>query len=388
MDQADPVRENSSGSAGVTRRDFMVAAAAGGALLQGCARESQRTGGGQGAALLGAESETDHDHGDETAVPYRAPKYRPTCCATISADKAVTSNDKGKVTVWLLKAPPALPEEDRNCSINLHGDKASYVAVGKSATGIPLVFSADFDGNVHVTEVGQAACRNLPPFTQHAAPKVEVWAIAVSPDGRRVLSATNGGQVYLWEVDAAGQPKVLKGPWNLPEPPIGGIAFLPGVNKFVSTHAHGFLLRFNMDNMAGDPVKPEEVYDSGEEDVINSVAVGEIDDGGGNKKVIAVTGGFDGRVIVWDPLAPPPAPAQVRPLYTHQKKVWRVALFGNKVASAGEGGEVQVYDVTTGMSLRKIPAEPGGVMGVSFTTTGDNVIYTTGYGSNVEIKLG
>jgi WD40 repeat protein len=50
--------------------------------------------------------------------------------------------------------------------------------------------------------------RHSPPFWGHAG---SVWAVAVTPDGRQIVSGGFDGAVRVWDRDTGGEQAVLTG---------------------------------------------------------------------------------------------------------------------------------------------------------------------------------
>ena len=369
---------------GPTRRDFIAgASAAGTVLVGGCATTgkskkaavaTQSSGSGRTAARPYPRPQTRDVNVPRTGFRRPQPK-RPTCLAMIDATRAVTCDDDGNVTVWTLGTPAGSNIQRDPCKIKTHGDKVSYVAAGTAPGGVPRIYSASYDGYVFVTDLDQPNCRDAGTFEEHRHLQGEVWVVAVSPAGK-VLSATNGGELYYWEATQPGTIPPLGGPWY-PQGPIGGMAFIDE-NEFLTTHQHGVMQRWDLRKMIGvQTPAPEQVYQTGSHQAINSVAVG-AEMVGTTRRRIAVTGDFDTWVIKWDLDAPPPPPNNVPRLYSHLARIWRVALSGDFVASCDDRGDVQVRTLAGQQTQPGVPNEPGGVMGVAFAVGINRVFYTTG----------
>jgi WD40 repeat protein len=339
---------------GLSRRQFFTSAgaSAAGGLLVGCAAQAPSTGGD------GVFNDNDYTH-------------RPTCVAVAPGNHAVTSDDDWNVYLWNLGTSPAT----KLATFKQHVKKASYVAVSEAAD---RVFSASFDGDVYVSNLTTHAYvgkfsghRALPPAG--GGPKTEVWVVTPSFDGSRALSATNGGEIRLWEVASR---TMIGSPYRLPDghDPVPGLAFVPKnaaatETEFLTTHGNGMMHRWQIGNP--NPVK---AYPHGNNIPVNAVAVTK--DG-----TTAVTGSFDTRLRVWDVQTG----VLKKNFVAHDGWIWRVAISEDgKIASASEDGTVGLFD-QTGMELNRI-TETGGVMGVAFVDN-HNIVYTSGSDVGAEVKL-
>lgn len=298
------------------------------------------------------EHEHDHDHSDDHP-------HRPTCVAVASGNRALITDDHKRVGVWDIATGSKLRD------LGTHGSKASCVA----ASG-DRACSAGFDGTVNVYDLRSYTLART--FRGHldgtTAPGVEVWVVALSADGRRALSATNGGQILLWDADSGS---ILK-EFRYPDEPVGGLAFVPGDAKsFVSGHGHGTMCLWDVDA----PAEPVRQFPHGNSHPVNSVAV--------TPAGTAVSASFDMTLVVWDLRGG----NEVRRLKEHTDLVWRVAASprGTRIASASEDGTIKVWDPATGALIKSFPLGGKGVMGVAFAD--ERTVVYTGDGSGSDLRV-
>jgi len=349
-DKAQPV---SSMAPGVTRRDFIQAGAAAGALAfllpTGCRHKA-------------ASGPIDHSGGHVDAT--HGGKKRATCVA-LANGTIVTSDDNGRLIVSKAGAPAT--QFDKVHSVSGTAFKAAYVAVAGKR-----VLTAGYDGIVNIHDLTNSHLgAKTPTFKGHRSGgrKREVWVAILTPDGKKALSATNDGQILLWDPDHPDQPasKDFKHPATSPAGPVGGLAFLPpdsdAPTHFLSTYSHGDIHLWDI----ADASRPIHTFSHNNSFAVNGLAVSK----GGDQ---FVSGGFDGTIRVWS-IADFKNPGKLqrkeeKKIRGHSNWVWRVALSPDAplAASASEDGSVRVWDIS-GDPIRKVDEHnpgPGGSMGVVF----------------------
>ena len=357
----------------ITRRGFLQgsAAAAGGAMLSGLFTQ-------------GAHADDDeHDHG-----PKRA-----TCVAVAASEQgdfvaAFTSDDNGQLIKYVIENDKLLPTTPFR---RKHKGKAAYVAVAGNR-----VLTAGYDGDVIVHDAASDD-EKRPTFTLHRkdAPR-QVWVAILSNDGKKALSATNDGQIMLWdptlEVPDNGKVDVFVDKKDFRAAPVGGLAFLSGEKNgppthFLSTYSHGDIKLWKIGKTDG----PVDTVSHNNSFHVNGLVAANDPAAGTNGRQF-VSGGFDGTVRVWgipDITAINKLPKQEKhKIKAHKNWVWRVALApdGKLAASASEDGKIGVWNTFSGKQhCPGIEVGKGGSMGVAFGP--DGFLYYTLDGSNPAMLL-
>jgi WD40 repeat protein len=172
-----------------------------------------------------------------------------------------------------------------------------------------------------------------------------VEAVAVLPDGR-VVSGGDDGRVLVWDLARSGADPVELGRHD---DEVVAMAVLPD-GRLVSGGIDGRVLVWDPSRPDSDPVElgehlyelGEHLYELGEhlyelgEHLYSVNAVAALPDGR------VVSGGFDRRVLLWDPDRPGAAPVE---LGRHDSSVEAVAVLPDgRVVSGGEDRRVLVWD--------------------------------------------
>src|SRR4051794_51806 len=164
---------------GLSRRDFIAGASAVGVGLLASGSMAQADDDNKAPPKRRERPDHHNHHHDQKDDP------RPTGIAPSPNGTVVTCDDQSKAFRWTLNNPPTSQPLTTRGTL-----KASCVA--GSANSLKVLV-ADFDGDVDIIDLNNptkpmGGNRRVPPA------KTEVWSVAMSSDGTRALSGTNGGE--------------------------------------------------------------------------------------------------------------------------------------------------------------------------------------------------
>ena len=219
---------------------------------------------------------------------------RPCCVAvasepTASPPEAVTGGDSKRVIHWTVQNDPGTFVNNYK---KTHAKKVSYVttSIVVPATGAHprKLFQASYDGDVIVSDLGDFT--NAAVFTifrghwvgRNPIPappdRPEVWVVTPSQDGSRALSATNDGEILLW--DTAPPNGTIIAAVAPSGHPVGGLAFVPPSapgtqeTQFLAGQGDGNMILYNIVQTGAvtklNPIRP---FPHGNAFPVNSVAV-------------------------------------------------------------------------------------------------------------------
>jgi WD40 repeat protein len=186
-----------------------------------------------------------------------------------------------------------------------------------------------------------------------------VSAVALSPDGKRLVTGGNDKTLRLWDVKTGTELRRFPGVTDM----VRSADFSPDGRRVVSGHdgpGSGYLVRL-WDADAGKEVRS---FAGHTRDV---TAVLFTPDG---RSILSA--GMDGAVILWDV----ETGKEVRRL-AHAGGVRGAAVSpdGRRALTAGFGDRaVRLWDLGTGRELRRLDGHTGGVLGVAFSPDGKRAL--------------
>jgi WD40 repeat protein len=273
----------------------------------------------------------------------------------VSADgrRAVSGGSSGIVRVWELDTGvlktltgPGDNVDAQPSPPPLVGHDDNVYAVAVSADGRRAVSSSRWTMRVWDLESRVL----LHTLTGHDG---EVRAVAVSADGRRAVSGA-GLAVRVWDPDAGTLLHTLTTRGSH----VGAVAVSADGRRAVSGHHDGTMRIWDLDTGALLHTL------TGHDDLVRAVAVST----DGRR---AVSGSSDGTVRVWDL----ESGALLHTLTEHDDPVGAVAVSADgRRAVSGSGWTVRVWDLDTGKSSRPLPGHDGKVKAVAVSADGRRAV--------------
>ncbi|MDT3438727.1 P-loop NTPase fold protein [Pseudofrankia sp. BMG5.37] len=201
-----------------------------------------------------------------------------------------------------------------------------------------------------------------PPFWGHAG---AVAALAVTPDGRQIITGGDDGAVRLWDRESGAVQGVLTGHTGQ----VLAVAVTPDGQQIITGGGDGVVRLWDRESGAEQGVL------TGHTDRVFAVVV--TPDG---RQI--VTGGDDGLVRVWDRASGVPADV----LIGHTGPVFAVAVTpdGRQIVTGGDDGVVGVWDRARAVREAVLIGHTGPVFAVAVTPDGRQIV--TG-GNDGEVRV-
>jgi WD40 repeat protein len=270
---------------------------------------------------------------------------------------AATASYDGTVRLWQLPGhptPAAAPPRPGRAAGGSEERKP----------GLPDRPSVPEGGNEKAAPSKRVEAKNAVP--RPAAPRADeirrleghggqVQSLALSPDGKLALTASEDWTVRLWDV-GTGKERHRLGGHN---ESVMDVALLPDGRRGLSASADGSLWLWDLE--AGRGLRRFTGYQG----LVSSVAVSP----DGRR---ALSGGTDRTIRVWDV----EGAKEVRSLRGHTAAVNRVAFCpdGRRAVSAGEDKTARVWNVDTGKQLAQFTGHGSTVKAVAFSPDGRQVL--------------
>jgi len=173
--------------------------------------------------------------------------------------------------------------------------------------------------------------------------------LAVSPDGKYLVSGGIFGHITIWEVSTGKKIKTLKSIWK--NEPVNSIVFASNGDKMVTATEDGSIQIWDFNNFR--IIKRHKAHYS----KINSVAMGPIGH-------LVVSGGSDGLLILWNTFT-----GRLTALQKESSEIRAVALSpdGKLLLSADTAHGLKLWNTETGKKIRNFQGHYGKVNSISFS---------------------
>jgi WD40 repeat protein len=291
-------------------------------------------------------------------------------------DRAVVATRVGAAAIWDVAAghpryPGALATAPDGTTVTAAGDDPTvrvWSADGRERGAVPIgaagvgdvALSADGQRLAVVDSAGTASVRPLrgsgpaPSSPALSLPATGVTALTISPDGR-LLATGSGPVVTVWNADDGAQVRTLEPAGAA----VDGLAFSPAADQLVGTAADGTATVWGLDD---GRARHTLTLDGAARAVAWSPAGDTI-----------ATAGAGLTIQLWDPRTG----QSIRTLPGHRDPVNDIAFDGTgaRLASAGQDGEVDVWNVADG-SVQVRRQYPTWVYRVAFAPDGRHLIIT------------
>jgi WD40 repeat protein len=261
-------------------------------------------------------------------------------------DLVVTGSADGTARLWNASGEPEGV---------LIGHKGTVSAVATWPRDNAQVVTGSEDGTIIVWDRFNRSPEGRPLY--HGA---KVWALAVSPDGRIVLSGGNDRKVRLWNAETRMQ---IGEPWAGPRKAISAIAISGDGGYAVIGEDDGNIAFLDL-KRRDRPGPYRKAVDHGQ---VRSVAINF--DG-----TIAAVGGQDGLITVWNVRTG----ARIgEPIVTRHQDVRKVVLSGDAdtIISCGVNGSIERWDRRTHALVGQVYSEfAGAVEAIALMPDGELII--------------
>jgi WD40 repeat protein len=182
---------------------------------------------------------------------------------------------------------------------------------------------------------------------------VPITSVALSPDGKQVLVGYAGEKAELRDVATGKVVRSFKGAY------IPMMAFSADGKWGLAADGHGAITKWNL-TATGDK---ELIEDQG----VHAIYLGFLPDGEN-----AITVWTDGEIRIWNH----ESGEQVRSVYAGSPYCAVMASDGKCLALGNEGGDVEIWDMTTFKLLHRCKGHEGVVMSVDFSPGSQQLVST------------
>jgi WD40 repeat protein len=249
---------------------------------------------------------------------------------------------------WLRPLHPGLHPPGTELLRTLEGHSSGVCAVAVTPEGKRAV-SASYDNTLKVWDLESG--RVLRTLEGHSA----IYGVALTPDGKRAVSAASDNTLKVWDLESGCALHTLEGHSKF----VSGVAVTPEGKRAVSASSDNTLKVWDLES--GRMLRTLEGHSAS----VSGVAVTP-------EGKRAVSAAWDNTLKVWDL----ESGRVLRTLEGHSNLVSSVAVTpeGTRAVSASYDNTLKVWDLESGCALRPLEGHSLGVSGVAVTPEGKRAV--------------
>ena len=273
-------------------------------------------------------------------------------CENEYIKRLCSAADEWKNGVWLSPMQPCLDPPGGPLLKTLSGHKSTVNDVAITPDG-KLIVSASSDRSIRVWNLDAGTEERV--FEGH---KGWVQAVALTPDGRRAVSASQDHTLVVWNLISGVKERTLEGHLD----PVQTVAIM--MNKSLDTlqavsASYGTLKVWNLETGT------EEWAFEGHSAWVNAVTIAP------NGRWM-VSASDDGKLKIWDLVAK----TKKRTITGHLGRVLAVAITpdSHHIVSASHDKTLKIWDIETGLENHSLEGHSGGVNAVAITPDGRQIL--------------
>ncbi|TEB29601.1 WD40 repeat-like protein [Coprinellus micaceus] len=264
----------------------------------------------------------------------------------ISGDGMRIASGSGDNTVWVWNVPGL-----KELGTQEEGHTSHAIGSPSAPDGMSIV-SGLYDTFTSALGPDALASKKMEAFE---ARKRAIYLVAVSHDGRHIISCGEDTSIRIWDASTGKQLKVLEGHSDI----VMSVATCTDGTRIVSGSQDGSVRVW--DGLTGQGLRVLQ----GHTDKVNSVAMS-VD------AACIVSGSADKSIRIWDGSTG----EELRILQGHKARVWAVAISANKtrIVSGSDDKSVRIWDVSTGDELMVLDHHTGCVFSLAISADMTHIV--------------